>query len=185
MMALIKALHIAALVVWCASLLTLPLLLGLHRHIVFAESRAAMQDQYTRFRRLTHLTYTGVATPAAVVAIAAGTVLIFMAQVWSVWLLLKLVLVAGMALGHAWLGHLVVQSYEKEVDWRMPWPALSLLVTLPCMLGVLWLVLTKPDLAATLQQLPVWMREPLAMDLQAQLTALQQWWWSRGQESLP
>lgn len=184
MTALVKTLHIAALVVWCASLLTLPLLLGLHRHILSAGSRAAMQDQYTRFRRLTHMTYTGIATPAAVIAIAAGTVLIFVAQVWSEWLLLKLALVAGMALGHAWLGHLIVQSYEKEVDWRMPWPALSLLLTLPCMLGVLWLVLTKPALASWVQQLPVWTREPLDVDVQALLAALLQWF-ERGQESLP
>lgn len=175
MIALTKTLHIAALVIWCASLVTLPLLLGLHRLIAADPAPHAMQDKYTRFRRVTHMAYTGVATPSGVIAIAAGTVLIFAAQVVDVWLLAKLMLVAGMALGHAWLGHMIVQSYEKDVHWRMPPPALSLLVTVPCMLGILWLVLVKPDLADWLQRLPTWMREPLALDIQALLAPVRQW----------
>lgn len=175
MMALIKAVHIAALVIWCASLLALPLLLGLHRTMARAPAQA-MQQPYTRFRRLTHMLYTGVATPAGVLAIAAGTLLIFVAQVVDVWLLAKLALVAGMALGHVWLGHLLAQSYEQTLHWRMPWPALSLLVTVPCMLGVLWLVLAKPDLAALVRQAPAWLAQPLALDVQALLAPVLRWW---------
>lgn len=175
MIAILKALHIGALVVWCASLLILPLLLGLHRTIRAQTTPQAMQDSYTQFRRLTHLTYTAIATPCAVVAIAAGTVLIFVAQVFDVWLLAKLALVAGMVLGHAWLGHMVVQSYEKDVHWRMPWPILSLLLTVPCMLGVLWLVLTKPNLLGWISQLPLWTREPLGLELAELLAPLAQW----------
>lgn len=175
MIAILKTLHIAALVLWCASLLTLPVLLSLHSAIRAQTTAQAMQDSYTRFRRLTHLTYTAIATPCAVIAIAAGTALIFGAQVFDVWLLTKLALVAGMVLGHAWLGHLVVQSYEKDMHWRMPWPGLSLLLTLPCMLGVLWLVLTKPHLLNWLTQLPLWMREPLGLELADLLALLKQW----------
>lgn len=175
MIAILKTLHIAALVVWCASLLTLPLLLALHRTVRAQTSLHAMQEAYTRFRRLTHLTYTAIATPAAVIAIAAGTVLIFAAQVLDVWLLAKLALVAGMVLGHAWLGHLLVQSYEKDMHWRMPWPVLSLLLTVPCMLGVLWLVLSKPNLLEALSQLPLWTREPLGLELSDLWAAVKQW----------
>lgn len=184
MMALLKTLHIAALVVWCASLLVLPLLLALHRWVQVQPTLQAMQAHYTRFRQLTHLTYTGIATPAAVVAIAAGTALIFVAQVFEVWLLLKLLLVAGMVLGHAWLGHLVVLSYEQDVHWRMPRPAWSMLVTVPCMLGVLWLVLSKPNLLGWVAQLPAWTREPLGLDVASWMAPALQWLgWD--QEALP
>ena len=166
MIALIKTLHIAALVVWCATLVALPALLGLHQHVARQTHWVDVQHHYVRFRRFTHVTYTAVATPAAVLAIAAGTVLIFAAQVFEVWLLAKLVCVAGMALAHAWLGHLIVQSGERSVYWRMPWPGLSWLVTVPCMLAVLWLVLAKPDLQAAVQRLPAWSSQPLMLDVQ-------------------
>lgn len=190
MIAIIKTLHIAALVVWCAGLLTLPVLLGLHRHITADVSTGAanpmrhqLQHNYTRFRQLTHFTYTALVTPAAIIAIAAGTALIFGAKVFEVWLLAKLAFVAGMVLAHAWLGHLIVQSSEREVHWRMPWPAVAWLVAVPCMLGVLWLVLAKPDAALWLQALPAWATTPAALDL----TPLLQWAqsWSAPQEALP
>lgn len=170
MTAAIKLLHIAALVVWCAGLITLPLLLGLHRHIAAHPSPQGVQYNYQRFRKLSHVTYTAIATPAAVVAIAAGTALIFVAQVFEVWLLLKLGCVAGMTLAHAWLGHLIVQSGERDLSWRMPWPGLALVVALPCMLGVLWLVLAKPDLGRWVQLAPAWMAEPLGWDVGQWLT---------------
>ena len=166
MIAIIKTLHIAALVVWCASLVALPALLALHYHVAKQADWVQVQHQYVRFRKLTHVTYTAVATPSAVLAIAAGTVLIFAAQVFEVWLLAKLVFVAGMALAHAWLGHLIVQSGERSVHWPMPWPGLAWLVTVPCMLAVLWLVLAKPDLQAAVQKLPDWASQPLMLEVQ-------------------
>lgn len=184
MIALFKTLHIAALVIWCACLLALPLLLGLHERMVHAVPLHQLQHSYAQFRRLTHVTYTVVATPSAVIAIAAGTVLIFAAQVLELWLLAKLAFVAGMALVHAWLGHLILQSKERELGWRMPWPALALVLAIPCMLAVLWLVLAKPDLRGVVAALPDWSREPLHWDVGRMLAALWAKWWP-GQEALP
>jgi protoporphyrinogen IX oxidase len=175
MIALVKALHIAGLVLWCASLLTLPLLLGLHRQLAASPNATQLQHNYTRFRRLTHFTYTALATPAAIVAIAAGTVLIFGAQVFEMWLLAKLACVAGMVLAHAWLGHLIVQSGEKEVHWRMPAPTLSLLLAVPCMLGVLWLVLLKPDLGQLANAVPDWLQAPRDKELKALVQQVLGW----------
>ena len=180
MIAILKTLHIAALVIWCAALVCLPILLSLHRQIAADPAANAVQRNYTRFRKLTHVTYTAVATPAAVIAIAVGTVLIFVAQVFEVWLLAKLTCVVGMVLAHIWLGHLIVQSSEREVDWRMPWPALALLLALPSILGVLWFVLAKPDLTQMVQSLPAWLHSPLKLDW-AQLLGN----WLPAQEDLP
>ena len=161
MIAILKAFHIAALAIWCAGLITLPVLLGLHRHILRDKSAHSIQYNYTRFRKLTHLTYTAVATPAAVLAIGFGTALIFAAGVFEMWLLAKLACVVGMVLAHIWLGHLIVQSSEKEVDWPMPNPVLAFFVALPSMAGVLWFVLAKPDLQSFAQALPAWLQTPL------------------------
>lgn len=177
MIALIKAFHIAALVVWCAALLALPVLLGLHQQAQKHRSAAQQELQYYQFRRLSHHTYTKLATPAAVLAIAAGTALIFAAQVFEVWLLAKLAAVAGMSLAHAWLGHLIVQSGERPMGWKMPWPGWAWVIALPCMALVLWLVLAKPDLSRALHLLPDWMREPLALDMQNWLTQWLATWW--------
>lgn len=175
MIALLKTLHIAGLVVWCAGLLALPLLLGLYRSIMVHPAPADVLHNYTRFRRLTHLTYTAVATPAAIVAIAAGTGLIFAAQVFEIWLLLKLACVAGMVLAHAWLGHLIVQSGERSLAWRMPRPGMSLVLAVPCMLGVLWLVLVKPELTEGVQALPDWLVAPHGITLGELMARVLEW----------
>ena len=188
MMALLKALHIGSLVLWCAALIALPLLLGLYRKVTDTSSPALVQENYTRFRRLTRMSYIRIATPAAVIAIAAGTTLIFAAQVFQVWLLVKLALVAGMVLAHVWLGHMLVLSGERGLFWRMPRPVAALLVAVPCMLGVLWLVLAKPDLADLAQALPDWMTQPHDMAFKALVLRVLAWLGMEleiGQESLP
>lgn len=188
MIAILKALHIGSLVLWCAALIALPLLLGLYRKVSDTSQPSLVQENYTRFRRLTHLSYTLIATPAAVIAISAGTALIFAAAVFEIWLLVKLVFVAGMVLAHVWLGHMLVQSGERGLFWRMPRPAAALLVAVPCMLGVLWLVLAKPDLSDLAQALPDWMTEPRGLTLQALISGVFGWLGSvleMGQESMP
>ncbi|MFE3837378.1 CopD family protein [Pseudogemmobacter sonorensis] len=156
-LALVTFLHIAALLVWCAALVLLPFLLRLHGR---ATDGPVSQSAFTRMRLLSHAGYTLVATPAAVIAVAAGTGLIFLDQVFEPWLLLKLAFVSGMVLVHAWLGHLVLLSGEKGPDWAMPPPVIALLLALPLMAAVLWLVLAKPQLSALEAALPLWALEP-------------------------
>jgi uncharacterized membrane protein len=103
MIAALKAIHIAAMLCWCAGLVALPLLLMSYGH-------ARRQVRYSEFRLLTHYGYVAFATPAAVIAVVAGTALIFAAGVFDLWLIAKLAFVSFMALAHAWLGHLIEQS---------------------------------------------------------------------------
>ncbi|MBJ2149787.1 CopD family protein [Paracoccus sp. IB05] len=140
MIAALKFLHVAALACWCASLIALPLLMRAH-------GGAMSQRQYARFRLITHIGYIGIATPAALVTIMAGTGLIFAAQVFAPWLLVKLAFVAAMVMVHVWFGHLIQRSGEERRSQWQGAPLAGLLIVLPLMAAVLALVLAKPDLA--------------------------------------
>ncbi|WP_228461557.1 CopD family protein [Paracoccus liaowanqingii] len=161
MIASLKYLHLAAMLCWCASLIALPLLLSLYGSTWRNnEGGEARQARYAEFRLITHYGYVAFATPAAVIAIAAGTALIFAAQVFDLWFAAKLALVAGMALVHAWLGHIVLVSAERRGTGWMPSPLYALFIVIPLMMGVLWLVLAKPDLAWMADWLPAFMLAP-------------------------
>ena len=147
MIAALKFVHVAALACWCAGLIALPLLMWKHRH-------TTDQSDYARFRLITHLGYIGAVTPAALITIIAGTGLIFAAQVFQPWLLVKLACVAAMVITHVWLGHLVQRSgEEKRSNWSAA-PMAGLLMILPLIAIILTLVLSKPDLGWLGQLIP-------------------------------
>ena len=161
MIAALKALHIAALAVWCAGLVALPVLM----HVYGRPERMRTQAGFAEFRLLAHRSYTRVVTPAAVVAIAAGSVLIVVLRLADPWMLAKLVAVAGMVLVHAWLGQLVALTGQRGGYWAMPSPLIGLVLGVPLMGVVLWLVLAKPDLWALAEALPEALRQPQGRSL--------------------
>ncbi len=156
MIAALKAAHIAALTIWCAGLVLLPILM----HLQGRGAAMLGQSEFSRFRWLTHYSYTRVISPAAVVAVTAGTVLIFALGVLDVWMMTKLVAVTGMVALHAWLGHLINQAGEQRRQYRMPPVGLALLGIVPLILVVLWLVLAKPDMEALLALFPEFLQQP-------------------------
>ncbi|WP_228242301.1 CopD family protein [Porphyrobacter sp. GA68] len=154
-LSLVKALHIAALVLWCAGLIGLPLMLSKHE---IGESQAS----YSQLRLLTHRAYAFFVTPAAVIAIAAGTALIFLGNVFTLWMLIKLVVVGVLVSLHAWIGHLVVLMSERRGSFA-PRSAIPVLVPIcAAMLAILFLVLGKPALESFA---PAWLYEPLGHEL--------------------
>ena len=148
---LFKGVHIAALILWCAGLLALPLMLSRH-------DPDATPEDYGRIRRATHMTYAILATPAAIVAVVAGTWLIFFREVFVPWLYAKLLFVAALAAAHAWIGHLVVQVAEKPEKYRPPRSYLPITAVGIPVIAILMLVLGKPELGEI--PLPDWLREP-------------------------
>lgn len=157
----LKFLHLTAMFAWCAALIALPLLLFFYGNTWRHQSGdQKTQARYAEFRLITHFGYIAFATPAAVIAIASGTGLIFADEVFDLWFALKLALVAGMALVHAWVGHLILSSSEKRSLRHLPSPVWALALGVPLMLGVLWLVLAKPDLAWTADYMPRFMLAP-------------------------
>lgn len=168
MIALLKALHIAALSVWCAGLILLPIVIQTHR----CDYASRNQAGFTEFRWLTHHAYRLVLTPAAVIAISAGTVLIFALEVLDIWMLAKLVAVSGMVVVHAWLGHVIVLAGERRNAYRLPPAALVLVMLVPLMGLVLWLVLAKPALDDLIALFPEILREPRGHAIPARLDPL-------------
>ena len=168
MIALTKAVHIAALAVWCAGLIALPVILQ-----AYGRSPAVhTQPGFATFRLLSHRAYTRLVTPAAVIAIAAGTALIFLGHLRAPWLWAKLAAVAGMVLVHAWLGHVIAQAGEAAGGYRLPSPLPALLGAVALMAATLWLVLARPDLAGWIATLPDWLLQPRGRELAPSLVPI-------------
>lgn len=152
----LKALHVAMLAVWCAGLFALPRMLARH-------DPAIGPADYARIRRATHYGYTLAVTPAAVIAIASGTLLIFLRGVFEPWLFAKLVMVAGLVAFHAWVGHTIVEVAETEGAHVPPSPAWPTAILCVPVLAILALVLAKPELDEV--PVPGWLAEPLGAQL--------------------
>jgi uncharacterized membrane protein len=152
----LKALHILALSLWCAGLLALPFMLSHHDP---ADSSA----DFRRIRRATHLTYTMAVTPAAVVAVVAGTWLIFFREVLVPWLYAKLLFVALLVGSHAWIGQIIVSVAESKNRRQPPAAYVTVTVALVPMLAILALVLGKPDFSGI--EFPGWLMEPVGGQL--------------------
>lgn len=152
----LKALHIVALLVWCGGLFALPSMLAWH-------DPAIGQADYRRVRRTSHYTYTLAVTPAAVLAVIAGTWLLLIREVYEPWLYLKLFLVALLVAFHGWAGHILVKVAETAGTSRPPSPTVPSLLLLAIILTILTLVLGKPEFAELTW--PDWLMEPLDRQL--------------------
>ena len=152
----VKALHVSFLAVWVAGLFALPRMLARH-------DRAIVQVEFAQIRRATHFGYVWVITPAAVLAIATGASLIFMRDVFTVWIFAKLVLVTGLVAMHAWVGHTIIAVAETEGKHEPPEPLLPTILIFGLVIGVLSLVLAKPELDEL--PIPSWLLQPLGRQL--------------------
>lgn len=150
-----KGVHIAALLIWCSGLLILPVMLARHEPAIGA-------DDYIHIRRAAHLTYTLCVTPAAVVAVIAGTWLIFLREVFVPWFYAKMVFVALLVVLHAWIGHVLVMTAEKPGSQTPPSPVVPAGAILLVVTAILSLVLAKP--AADWLEMPDWLTEPRGYD---------------------
>lgn len=147
---IIKGLHIAAIALWAAGLIALPLLLGQHE-------RGHAQQEYQRVRRFTHYGYTHLLTPAAVLAVAAGIALLFLRGVFVPWMFAKLAIVGMLVALHAWIGNLVVRMGE-HANRKQPSPILPLVVlAIALSVAIIALVLTKPEIDMAM---PDWLSTP-------------------------
>ncbi|QJD60499.1 hypothetical protein HG264_17260 [Pseudomonas sp. gcc21] len=137
--------HLIGLLFWAASLLYLPALIAgsLARENAFREP----SDPFDSVARMA---FTRIATPAALVAIIAGTLVFLIDHTVDVWLIAKLTLVAGLVLSHAATGLLILRAESGNGKPILGWCWVLGLVQCVLIVGIVWLVLAKP----TLQVLP-------------------------------
>lgn len=152
----LKAVHLSFIALWVAGLFALPRMLAL-------TNGSLDRVKYGIIRRATHYGYIWAITPMAVVAIASGVVLIFLRDVFTVWIFAKLVLVAGLVAVHAWIGHTIVQIAEREGKQDPPGAVVPSLIICTLVLGILLLVLAKPELEEL--AMPAWLTVPLGRQL--------------------
>lgn len=147
----LKALHIAALAVWAGGLVAMPGLLGVH-----ASPDGEMDDEAARQMNFARLGYEFIVSPAAVLTVASGTALIFVASYETGWLAPKLLAVGAMALLHMLVGRGLDHGGRHFVPGRaMRWLLTGGVVA--SIAAVLALVLGKPSIDATL--FPSWLTE--------------------------
>jgi protoporphyrinogen IX oxidase len=135
----LKLLHITAVIVWCGALLYLP---GVIAAVAGGASGALPVD--TR-RHLLRSLYTGLATPAALLAIGSGTLIIVVHEVMAVWLMAKLGVVGLLVLGHGACGLLVLRAERGQYRFTRPAAWAIVASTLLWLAAIAWLVLGKPQ----------------------------------------
>ncbi|MGZ4957919.1 MAG: CopD family protein [Methylomonas sp.] len=129
-------LHISAVLCWCGSLLYLPALVA-----GTAYRQTDMEQEHQQALML--LVYRLFATPAALIAVASGTVLFITRGVTEQWLMLKLLLVTLLVMCHALIGWLMLtqKMSGKSIKLSCLMLRLGAAVLIPAIVG---LVLVKP-----------------------------------------
>ena len=133
----IKLLHIAAIAAWSAGLVYLPALFAEH-------ARVEGEESFRRLRHRTRLTYVVFTSPAAVIAVVTGTLMIPLVATLGIWLVYKLAAVGLLVLVHVYFGRLMGLLYE-DPRWRSPLQHLLLLVPVLVVISLVLVVITaKP-----------------------------------------
>ena len=135
----LKLIHIAAVAVWMAGLVSLPGLYVQRAHV-------SDEDQLFRLQRMVRFAYLTMMSPAAFIAVASGTGLIFLRTVFEPWFSAKLALVGGLALLHSLTGLVIIRLF-REGEVYPVWRFIGVTaLTVVLITGVLYLVLAKPSL---------------------------------------
>ena len=113
-----------------------------------------------RLQRLVRFVYVGILSPAAFVAIATGTALIFVRGTFEAWFSLKLAMVSLMTVAHVLTGLVIIRLFDKGQIYPVWRFAAATVLTLGVVLLVLVIVLAKPELP---DLLPAAMGEPGAL----------------------
>lgn len=131
--------HIIALVVWAASLLYLPaLILG------SVTGDNSIEEPPDPLGSVSRYVFTRIATPSALIAIAAGTLVFVLNRTIDVWLIAKLTLVTALVGVHALTGWLILRSEEHRNATLRPWSWLLTAAAATLMLAIVSVVLWKP-----------------------------------------
>jgi uncharacterized membrane protein len=133
----LKFIHIAAIALWAAGIVSLPGLYVQRAHI------AKDQDLF-RLQKIVRFSYVRILSPAAFIAIASGTGLIFLQEPYSGWFSVKLMLVGMLVVIHVMTGLVIIRLFEEgEVYpvWRF---VTATILSGGVVCGILFVVLARP-----------------------------------------
>ena len=139
MMTLLKFIHLATIAIWSAGLIVLPFLF-LQRRLLTAG------PDLDRLHRITRFVFVAMTSPAAVVAIGSGTALIFAQGTFKEWFTLKMVLVGAMVMLHVVAGLVAMRVFEPKGRFGSRSSTLLTSAYLVLIVGIIWVVLAKPDI---------------------------------------
>lgn len=146
-----KFIHIAAVAIWTAGLISLP---GLYVRRTRVESREELYD----LQRVVRGAYVTMVSPAAFVAIGSGMALIFLRETFVPWFSVKLLLVGALVALHAVTGLVIIRLFRDDQVFPA-WRFVLVTVLTLCLVGfILFLVLAKPAIDAPV--LPAVFSEP-------------------------
>ncbi|WP_034855297.1 CopD family protein [Sinorhizobium sojae] len=137
----IKLLHIATIALWAGGLVSLPVL-------YVQRARVRDNEALYRLQMMVRFAYVALISPAAFVAIATGTMLIFGQQTFAGWFSLKLFFVSVLAALHVLTGLVIIRLFregETYPIWRF---LLTTVGTSAVVLAILFVVLAKPTIDA-------------------------------------
>ncbi len=150
MIAALKLVHIAAIAIWTAGLISLPSLYVQRAHIT-------SRDSLYRMQRMVRFSYVAIISPAAFFAVSSGIALSFWRDVFAPWFSWKLGFVALLAMFHVFSGLVIIRLFKDGEVYPL-WRFLT--ATASCcavVLAILFLVLAKEAPGLTL---PPVMSEP-------------------------
>ena len=133
----LKILHVSAVIAWAGTLLYMPILIAAMGNRRRAEGDEGLPPPLLR------AVFINLATPAALVAIASGTVIFIGGGLLAHWLIVKLALVGMLVLGHAFCGMLLLRV-ERGDALAAGVSHLVVVLSLLWLAGIAWLVLRKP-----------------------------------------
>lgn len=139
----LKFVHLAAIAVWSGGLVALPFLFWQRRMLDAG-------PDLDRLHRIARLVYVELTSPAAFIAIASGTALIFLQATFTEWFSLKMLLVAIMAMLHVVAGLVLHHLFSPK--GRFTWSSYVTLTSayVVVIAAILWVVLAKPHIDSTL-----------------------------------
>ncbi|OJF98188.1 hypothetical protein AX761_12595 [Rhizobium sp. 58] len=153
MMVVIKFVHIATIAIWAAGLLSLPGLYVQRAHI-------RKDDDLYRLQKIVRFSYVRILSPAAFLAIATGTGLIFLQQPYSPWFSAKLALVGILVVIHVATGLVIAKLFDDGEVYPV-WRFYTVTVLSGLVVGgILFFVLARPNIRLTV---PAVLSEPGAL----------------------
>lgn len=136
MIAWVKLLHVTAISFWAGGLVC----------ILFLHPRIARNASASQVRHVMHFSLRAIIAPAAYVAIASGAWLIFLRSTFVPWFSLKLVLVGLLIIAHVLVARAIMKLFGDRSSNSPVYLTGLLAVIAVAVIGVLVLVLAKPEI---------------------------------------